>query len=94
MVDLGSSAFSFEPRFPLPLEDDALLLIDSECGGSFSVVSMSTRWTYALVALNVWSVAGDSEIPSVNILEIIPVVNRVPGKGWFISSNHLDGVLR
>ncbi len=45
------------------------------------------KWTFGLVALNVWSVAGESHRPSVNLMQIIPIFNYVFSNGWFIGSN-------
>jgi hypothetical protein len=56
-------------------------------GPTVGLVSIQGKCTLGIAALNVWSVAGEPERPSVNFLEIIPVFNYVLGNGWFVGSS-------
>ena len=56
-------------------------------GPTIGLVAMPGQLAYGLVVLNVWSVAGESDRPSVNVLEVIPIFSYVFSNGWFIGSN-------
>ena len=40
-----------------------------------------------MLAYNIWSVAGDSDRPSVSLLTAVPLFNYNFGGGWFIGSS-------
>jgi hypothetical protein len=44
------------------------------------------KWHLGVVAYNIWSVAGDSDRPSVNLFTAVPVFHYSLGGGWFIAS--------
>jgi hypothetical protein len=76
------------PVFIFPTATDSRLGAGKwSIGPTIGFVTRPGKWSFGLVALNVWSVAGESERPSVNVLEVIPIFNYVFGNGWFIGSS-------
>ncbi len=77
------------PAFIFPTATDSRLGAGKwSIGPTVGFVAMpGGKWAFGLVALNLWSVAGESDRPSVNFLEVIPIINYVFSNGWFIGSS-------
>ena len=84
----GDIIWGIGPAFIFPTATDSRLGAGKwSIGPTVGLVAMPGKWTFALVALNVWSVAGESDRPSVNVLQVIPIINYVFSNGWFIGSS-------
>ena len=55
-------------------------------GPTAGIVTQTGDWTLGIVALNVWSFAGDPDRPSVNFLSVTPIFNYKISDTWFIGS--------
>jgi len=55
-------------------------------GPSFLVLVQPDEWTFGILANNVWSFAGKSEVPDVNRGLINLFIVRQLGEGWYVNS--------
>jgi hypothetical protein len=56
-------------------------------GPTFGVAMQRGKWLFGGVFMNIWSVAGDSDRPSVNAFTARPFVSYRMSRGWFVESS-------
>lgn len=67
--------------------DDRLGLGKWSVGPTLAIVSIPDPWVVGAVVSNLWSFAGDSQRPNVNLFLIQPFLNYNFTNGWYLTSN-------
>lgn len=66
--------------------DDRMGLGKWSIGPTLAIVRMPDPWVHGVVLRNLWSFAGDSDRPNVNLFVIQPFVNYNFSNGWYLTS--------
>jgi hypothetical protein len=66
--------------------DDRMGLGKWSIGPTVAIVRMPDPWVHGIVLRNLWSFAGDSERPKVNLFVVQPFVNYNFANGWYLTS--------
>ena len=75
------------PAFIFPTNTDDRLVVDKWSAGP-AVVALAKpgHWLFGTLVQNVWSYAGDSDVPDVNFFSFQYFINYNFKNGWYISS--------
>ncbi|MFW2440286.1 MAG: transporter [Arenicellales bacterium] len=75
------------PAFVLPTATEERYASNKwSLGAAFVALSMPGNWVYGVLAQNVWSVAGDSDVADVNSFLFQYFLNYNLDNGWYLSS--------
>ncbi len=66
--------------------DDRMGLGKWSIGPTVAIVRMPDPWVHGVVLRNLWSFAGDSDRPKVNLFFVQPFVNYNFANGWYLTS--------
>jgi len=80
--------WGFGPVAILPTATDKSLGAGKwSIGPAIGIITEHGKTTFGLSVWNAWSVAGDSDRPSVNLMQVVPIFSHAFGNGWYIGSS-------
>ncbi len=77
------------PTFFLPTSTNSKYIGSGKwsIGPELGMVAITEKWMFGFLTYNAWSVAGETNRPTVNLFSFQYLISYIFDKGWFITSN-------